>query len=140
MVLVAHLPVVAVGDRAVEVRGKTKVIHTTIVVINTKPTPEQFALAEASETYVATAIASSCVPNGGDGQAGALLSLVIALVERRERNVILLEACFQTPSLSPPFAPLLLFTKLEQNNSQMAWSWAEAMTSSLTSKMAYSLV
>eukprot|EP00957_Ditylum_brightwellii_P094205 7172600-Ditylum_brightwellii.AAC.1 len=35
MVLVAHLPVMAVGDTAVEARGKTTVIYTAIVVIDT---------------------------------------------------------------------------------------------------------
>eukprot|EP00957_Ditylum_brightwellii_P207571 15353557-Ditylum_brightwellii.AAC.1 len=66
MVLVAHLPVVAVGDIAVEARV---------------PTPEQLELAEANETHVAAASAYSYVPNGGDGQAGAFLLLGIALVE-----------------------------------------------------------
>ena len=35
MVLVAHLPVMAVWDTSVEERGKTMVIYTAIVVIDT---------------------------------------------------------------------------------------------------------
>eukprot|EP00957_Ditylum_brightwellii_P039010 2948797-Ditylum_brightwellii.AAC.1 len=78
MVPVAHLPVMSVWDMAVEARGDTKVIYTAKIVINTKPTLEQLALAEANETHVAAASTFSYVPNEGDGKAGASLSLGIA--------------------------------------------------------------
>eukprot|EP00957_Ditylum_brightwellii_P076776 5835469-Ditylum_brightwellii.AAC.1 len=121
MVLVAHLPVAAVGDTAVEARGETKVIYTSSLMIDTsiygcqdlhsriyfhslaeerkwveqcqhkchsqkslfdaEPTMEQLMLAEANETHVVAASASSYLPNGGNGQAGASLSSSIALVE-----------------------------------------------------------
>eukprot|EP00957_Ditylum_brightwellii_P064287 4878544-Ditylum_brightwellii.AAC.1 len=113
MVPVAHFPVMAVGDTAVEARGKTTMIYTAIVVINTsicdcqdphsriffhslaeerewaeewqhkcrshkslfdtEPALEQLARAEANETHVAGASASSYVPNGEDGHSRSFI-------------------------------------------------------------------